>query len=700
MNLILINGQLKYCKNTIFYWKELALKNNADIMFVCQPKVQYKNGTEENVSVPWIKKNIPTASIFLIEDNIHKIIKNQVRLLFDSILKHNRIYNANHDLNRYSGLVYLERCFYRQLSTLYAFDHMIPKDKLLSYDRILYARSDFLLGINPLHTAFVNGGLYETSTVSGADETICNQTVGIPCLLQERNFSVSDYMYWCEYSILYNYLSAYIANFYKFQWPNNKVENSVEAQANQTRRFVNQSLPQPKKLFDIYDYPNHLYSCNYFYHVQKKKLMIRIWRFKTEQSFQNLRREEPSSSNPSSAIHRHEMLEESLSITDKGKNAFELFCMGKRDRIEAILQAFPTIIKLDMNHFLLEQRSIGHDRINATHFRNVVEYTLFLMEMKEKYPKTLFMIHMIDMHRVNWELFFYYMKILEIRHVFVMYAPWFVRSIFRQYQFKDYRKEKQNQDILQKFDSKSFLYSFYPKYLWKTRGILKSLQKKVNVFSVEKEYDILFYGCTHAPMNPDSFSKNILQNNKHIDFEVAYPFRKRLLDLLHCDDFSPLRIRIVDWLPKTDPKGVYDEKLFELISKSKFTIATTSSLQYLLRKYYEIPMAGSIIIGNCPDYAPSIYKKNMVWIQMKMNDNELVQTILSAVKNYESHTHKHSLGKTLQDISSLYETETKFMEDYIYFTRSKIKTERLSKFFDLYGWTELENLSSSYENDF
>ena len=85
---------------------------------------------------------------------------------------------------------------------------------------------------------------------------------------------------------------------------------------------------------------------------------------------------------------------------------------------------------------------------------------------------------------------------------------------------------------------------------------------------------------------------------------------------------------------------------------------------------------------------------------MKMNNNELVQTILSAVKNYESHTQKHSLGRRLQEISLLYETETKFLEDYIYFTRSKIKTERLSKFLELYGWTEMEHLSSSYENDF
>ena len=77
MNLILINGQLKYCKKTILYWKELALENNADVIFVCQPTVQYKDGTEEKVSLPWIKKNIPTASIFLIQENIHKTIKNQ-----------------------------------------------------------------------------------------------------------------------------------------------------------------------------------------------------------------------------------------------------------------------------------------------------------------------------------------------------------------------------------------------------------------------------------------------------------------------------------------------------------------------------------------------------------------------------------------------------------------------------------------------
>ena len=296
-------------------------------------------------------------------------------------------------------------------------------------------------------------------------------------------------MYWCEYPILYNYLSAYLANFYKFDWPNNAVENTVEAQANQTRRFLNQSLSKETQLVDIYDFPNSLFSCNYFCDVRKKIVMMRFWRVKTKACFEKLCRAEPSSSNPSCKIHIHQMLDKFISVKDCGKNAFELFCNGKKKIIEEIVQCRPTIIKLDMNHFLLEQRSLCHDYIDVQHFRNVVSFALFLMEMKKKYPQTIFMIHMNDMHRVNWELFFYYIKIVKIEYVFVMYAPWFTRSVLRTYQEKDYRKDKVNFQVLQKYDPKSFFYSFFPKYLWKTRGILHASRDRITDV---KDYDVLF----------------------------------------------------------------------------------------------------------------------------------------------------------------------------------------------------------------
>lgn len=697
MNLILINGQLKYYQKTLLYWKEFAIINNADIYFICQSTTNYKDGKKEKVSVPWIKKHIPNASIFFIEENLDKVFKNHVRFIFDSIEKHNRIYNANHNLEQYSGLSYLERCFYRQISTLYAFDYLIPREKLSSYDRILYARSDFLLGIISPESKFLNGHLYKTSVVCQQDGMICLKKLGVPCIAKERNFSVSDYMYWCEYPILYNYLSAYLANFYKFSWPNNTVENTVEAQANQTRRFLNQSLPKEKQLVDIYDFPNRLFSCNYFYDARKKIVMMRFWRVKTKASLEKLSQVEPSSSSPSCKIHIHQMLDKFITVTEDGTNAFELFCNGNKKTIEEIVKSRPTIIKIDMNHFILEQRSLCHDRIDANHFCNVVSYALYLMELKKKYPQTIFMIHTNDMHRMNWELFFYYIKILKIEHVFAMYAPWFARSILKTYQEKDYRKDKVNFDVLQKYNPKSFVYSFFPKYLWKTRGILESCEKQK---SEAKDYDILFYGCTHAPINPDSFSKNSFQNKSHIDIDTAYPFRKRLLNLLQGATFSSLRIKIVEWLPKNDPKGVYDKDLFHLISKSKFTIATTSSLQYLLRKYYEIPMAGSIIIGNITDYAPSIYENNIIKIHMKMSDKELTDTILSAVKKYELHRRKEILGKTLREIAQVYHTENDFLEDYIHFQQSKIKSEKLAKFFDLYGWVDLQKLSTEYANDF
>ena len=82
-------------------------------------------------------------------------------------------------------------------------------------------------------------------------------------------------------------------------------------------------------------------------------------------------------------------------------------------------------------------------------------------------------------------------------------------------------------------------------------------------------------------------------------------------------------------------------------------------------------MAGSIIIGNITDYAPSIYEKNIIKIHMKMNDSELTDTILSAVKNYEVHREKHVLGKTLREISQLYPSENDFWKIIFIFNDPK-----------------------------
>ena len=119
---------------------------------------------------------------------------------------------------------------------------------------------------------------------------------------------------------------------------------------------------------------------------------------------------------------------------------------------------------------------------------------------------------------------------------------------------------------------------FYPRYLWKTRGILENLCKLKNIqpheiFHTEKKYDILFYGCITPMISPDAFTEQVLKKESYVNFKLYYEFRKRLYTLLKTQkEFRPFRIHIIEWTSKHDPKGTYDVDLFEMISQSKFTI--------------------------------------------------------------------------------------------------------------------------------
>ena len=139
-------------------------------------------------------------------------------------------------------------------------------------------------------------------------------------------------------------------------------------------------------------------------------------------------------------------------------------------------------------------------------------------------------------------------------------------------------------------------------------------------------------------------------------------------------------------------RTTYDTDLFEIISKSKFTIATNANVQYMVRKYYEIPMSGSILMGNIPDYAPNIVKPNMVNLLMSMSDNELVSRIVHAVEHYRDYQSKNNLGRIMQQVSKIYDNDNGFIEDTINYQQTKIKTEKLNKFTNLLGIKDLENL--------
>ena len=122
----------------------------------------------------------------------------------------------------------------------------------------------------------------------------------------------------------------------------------------------------------------------------------------------------------------------------------------------------------------------------------------------------------------------------------------------------------------------------------------------------KKEYDILLYGfCQNKRYPLRAFFKKVLEKNKD-------KFRIKIIPLPHY---------------KLKPWSVIGNQLYKEISKSYITIATTSKYDFFLKKYQEIPLCGSMIMGNIPTNYSDIYKEDTIINIESMNENEIIQKI-------------------------------------------------------------------------
>lgn len=729
-NLIILNGQLKYYKYTLPYWKKFSEINDCYILIISQLNINYKDQQTEKVNPKILKKYLGNYTFIQVTKEIDNYINLEIDILEKSIIKHNKQYNNSHDLHNYSNKNYLKRCFYRQLSTLYFINNMITPEQFKNFDRVLYARSDFLIYDSGTHFVFKNGYLYdyqiETEQLIEDTVPINKYTVpehlSIPDIRSIHNFSISDFTYWCSGDILLKYLTAYIHNFYKYSWPDNKVCPSVEGQANQARRHLNDTLEEKEQLWDINDFSNNFCSFNFYYNLKKKRLQVRLHRVKTKENYDKLTRNpiSPDRLNQKSSklitysffdnISHTSLTDSFLNLNHDFSNIFEKLDETQISNLKSIVKDNNLIIKLNMDSFMLEHKSLNYRIVNPEKFIRQSQMTILLLELLTINPNLNIIIHTIDLHRMNWEIFLYYIKLLKIKYIFFMYCPWFVRKIMSSYQNSDYDPIKGSFDKKKKmihyYQPNTFKMIFYPRYLWKTRGILEKLCAKLNIrsdqiFNQPKEYDILFYGCIKPRINPDLKSKEILSTEPYINFDEYYQFRKRLYNLLKSHDaLQKYNIKIIEWVSKCNPSGTYDTDLFEMISKSKYTIVTNANVQYMVRKYYEVPMSGSIMMGNVPDYAPTTVKPNMVSLLMSMSDKEIISKITHAIDNYQQYKTKQHLGLIMHQVSKIYNNDNGFITDIINYHQTKIKTKKLNEFINLLGIKDLEKLPLNYQQDY
>ena len=128
----------------------------------------------------------------------------------------------------------------------------------------------------------------------------------------------------------------------------------------------------------------------------------------------------------------------------------------------------------------------------------------------------------------------------------------------------------------------------------------------------EKKYDILLYGfCSDRKYPLRVFFKNVLEKYKD-------KYRIKIIPLPH--------YKLKSW-------SITGKKLYQEISKSYITIATTSIYDFLIKKYQEIPLCGSMIMGNIPTNYSDIYTKDTIINIETMNENEIIKKIDDSLSN-------------------------------------------------------------------
>ena len=150
--------------------------------------------------------------------------------------------------------------------------------------------------------------------------------------------------------------------------------------------------------------------------------------------------------------------------------------------------------------------------------------------------------------------------------------------------------------------------------------------------------DINFNVCAHH-IDTDHFKDRGEQKRFHIllfgnDTENTYPFRHRLFKLIEDNNthFTVCRIpRIRNYFKYQDKFS--NSNLSKIMNSSYLTVCTASKHDYLLGKYFETSMSGSVVLGNMPKQGDSIWNNNYIHVDDSMDDNQILNTIHDALEN-------------------------------------------------------------------
>lgn len=205
-----------------------------------------------------------------------------------------------------------------------------------------------------------------------------------------------------------------------------------------------------------------------------------------------------------------------------------------------------------------------------------------------------------------------------------------VIPLFKKYNFEKLIKLSKHQDSELIYKQNNI-----PFKIW---GFYFNTENFYNRNSVKK-YDILLYG----------FANN------------AYPLRVKMLrtlkTLLNHKTPHGIKIKIIEhpgYYKSNYNKLPRNAELSKIIGESRFTFVSSSAWRLLLKKYYEVPLSGSTIIGDIPPYYKNELKEKIIELDFDVDEQKICDILVAATNNKFSDIEKKSLewGKQLYQINN------------------------------------------------
>jgi hypothetical protein len=142
-----------------------------------------------------------------------------------------------------------------------------------------------------------------------------------------------------------------------------------------------------------------------------------------------------------------------------------------------------------------------------------------------------------------------------------------------------------------------------------------------------------------------------------------YPIRARIKFFMKelLKKYPNARIKVVEH-PGYDnidlSKAVMQQHLSKLINESCFTIATSSVAGIFVKKYIEIPLSGSILVGDIPKGYDDLLQNNIVEIPQTMKDDDIFKKLLDVINGkYDYMLDPERINKFAETIKSKYSYE-------------------------------------------